>query len=144
MTVNIEYILADIQNLEIFPAESFDKILAIDVLEHLSNPQLEAVLVEVRRILKKDGVLAFFTPCRSHWIECLKDKNIVLKQFEEHIGVRTEKEYRQVVAGLDLKVKSVLRYETCLPILRSFDRILKTIPVAGNLFVSRIAMAVSK
>lgn len=141
---NLEFIVGDIQNLAMFPDQTFDKILAIDLVEHLSNPQLENSLGEIARLLKKDGLFIFFTPCRSHWIERLKGQNFVLKQFEEHVGVRTEVEYRRIIRHVGLDVKTVLHYETCIPGLRVFERVFKKAPIIGNLFVSRLGIAVSK
>ena len=43
-----------------FPDEFFDVIVMIDVLEHLTNPK--HVLLEIRRILKNDGILYISTP----------------------------------------------------------------------------------
>ncbi|MCB0162649.1 MAG: class I SAM-dependent methyltransferase [Anaerolineae bacterium] len=140
---NIEYVLAGIQKLTMFPDHTFDKMISIDVFEHINDEQLAAVLSEVKRLLKPGGVLAFFTPCRSHWIEQLKDKNIILKQFEEHIGVRTEAEYRRFSRQAGLQVKEVLRFETCLPGLRVVERLVKQAPLMGALFVSRLGITVT-
>jgi len=141
---NVEFLVASIEKLDMLSDNSFGKILAIDVLEHLSEIQLEASLREVARLLKHNGVFVFFTPCRSHWIERLKAKNIILKQFREHIGVLTEREYYQITQALGLEVRHVLRYETCIPVWRVFERILKRIPGIGNIFVSRLGIAVYK
>ncbi|UCD86476.1 MAG: class I SAM-dependent methyltransferase [Desulfobacterales bacterium] len=140
---NVQFFIGDIQNLSMFPESSFDKILAIDILEHLSDFQLRAALREVVCLLREGGAFVFFTPCRTHWIESLKSKNIIIKQIREHIGVRSEAVYRQIMQEHGLEVKSVLRYETCIPILRTAERKLKRIPLIGNLFVSRLGMAVS-
>lgn len=140
---NIQFVIGDVQNLNMFPDSAFDKILAIDVLEHLSDSQLRASLREIVRLLKRDGVFVFFTPCRSHWIEWLKSRDILVKQMREHVGVRSEADYRQIIQDHGLEVTSVLRYETCIPILRMAERILKRIPMIGNLFVSRLGIAVS-
>lgn len=43
-----------------FPDESFDVIVMLDVLEHLVDPKY--TLLEIRRILKKDGILYISTP----------------------------------------------------------------------------------
>jgi SAM-dependent methyltransferase len=141
---NTEFVIADMQNLRMFPDNAFDKLLAIDVLEHLSDSQLQASLCEIARLLRQDGVFVFFTPCRSHWIERLKSKNIILKQLKGHIGVRTEAEYRQIVQSVGLEVRAVLRYETCIPVLRLLERVLKRIPVLGSLFTSRLGVMISK
>lgn len=43
-----------------FPDNSFDAVIGFDVLEHLHNPSM--ALGEIRRVLKKDGVLHIFSP----------------------------------------------------------------------------------
>ena len=43
-----------------FPSASFDAVSFIDILEHLTDPY--ETLVEVRRILKEEGVLYLMTP----------------------------------------------------------------------------------
>lgn len=47
-----------------FPAESFDLVIALWVLEHLSQP--ERVLAEVRRVLAPGGHFLFLTPNARH------------------------------------------------------------------------------
>ena len=47
-----------------FPAESFDVVIALWVLEHLSQP--ERVLAEVRRVLAPGGHFLFLTPNARH------------------------------------------------------------------------------
>jgi SAM-dependent methyltransferase len=44
-------------DLQDFPAHSFDLVVAFDVLEHLPNDLLSAMMAQIRRVLKEDGVL---------------------------------------------------------------------------------------
>lgn len=141
---NIQYITADIQNLELFPLGSFQKIVAVDVLEHLTNAQLANALSEVDRLLDPQGLFILFTPCRTHWIERLKGRNILLKQTTGHVGVRSEQEIRRYIGRSGLQVEEVIRFETCIPLLRLLERQCKKLPVIGNLFVSRLGMSASK
>lgn len=50
------------------PAEDaeFDAVLALDVLEHLADP--DAMLVEMRRVLAPGGVLHLHVPCEGDWL----------------------------------------------------------------------------
>lgn len=141
---NIQYVLADIQHLDQFPRETFRKIVAIDVLEHLPDDQLAGVLNEANRLLTRQGLFMLFTPCRTHWIERLKGRNILLKQTTGHVGVRSEQEIRNYMGRSGLQVKEVIRFETCIPVLRMLERHLKKLPVIGTLFVSRLGMSASK
>jgi SAM-dependent methyltransferase len=143
MEDNMQYAVKDICSLSLFGNDSFDKIIAIDVLEHLSDDQLPGALSEVNRLLRAPGVFVFFTPSRSHWIEQLKHKNIILKQTAGHIGVRTEEEYRSIVEHQGLKIKEVIRYETCIPLWRVIEGNMKDIPSVGEFFVSRLGVAVT-
>lgn len=58
--------LPDLQALKGLPApwasESFDAIFSLEVVEHLSDPVLEAMLTEMRRLLKVGGHVVITTP----------------------------------------------------------------------------------
>lgn len=141
---NIQYVLADIQNLSPFPRDTFQKVVAVDVLEHLTDGQLVNVLLEVNRVLSRQGLFILFTPCRTHWIERLKNRHFLLKQTPGHIGVRTELEIRDSMQRSGLELKEVIRYETCIPVLRLLEKRLARLSGIGNLFVSRLGMSASK
>jgi ubiquinone/menaquinone biosynthesis C-methylase UbiE len=53
-------VLADAKHIP-FPSASFDRALMFDVVEHLHPWELQATLVEIRRILKPDGRLIIHT-----------------------------------------------------------------------------------
>ena len=57
----VTVLTGDIQQQLPYEAQSFDRILAIHVLEHL--PDLPATLAEVARLLKPDGVFSIVVPC---------------------------------------------------------------------------------
>ncbi len=143
MKDNMQYAVADICSLSLFRDHSFDRILAIDVLEHLPDDHLAGALSEVERLLRAHGVFVFFTPCRSHWLERLKHRNIIFRQTTGHIGVRTEGEYRSIVERQGLKIKEVIRYETCIPLWRIIEGKMKDMSSTGGFFVSRLGMSVS-
>ena len=140
---NMEFRPADIRHLGMFRDRSFDKIVAVDVLEHLSDDDLRIALDEVRRLLKNGGLFVFFTPCGSHWIERLKRRG-VLKQVEGHIGVRSEEQYRRMIEERGLRVQETVRYPTCIPVFRRVEQPLMRLAGTGGLFVSRLGAAVSK
>jgi ubiquinone/menaquinone biosynthesis C-methylase UbiE len=142
MQNNMQYTVADICSLRLFPDQRFDKIIAIDVLEHLSDVDLARALSEVRRLLKVQGVFVFFTPCRSHWLERLKHKGI-LRQVIGHIGVRTEREYGDILHRQGLRIRDVIRYETCIPLWRLIEGKMKDMSFTGGVFVSRLGVSVS-
>jgi SAM-dependent methyltransferase len=63
-----------------FPDDSFDRVLAIHVLEHLDN--LPAALSEVRRVLKPSGVFSVVIPCEGGWLYQLGRRFTVKRRFE--------------------------------------------------------------
>jgi 2-polyprenyl-3-methyl-5-hydroxy-6-metoxy-1,4-benzoquinol methylase len=141
---NIRYVVGDIQNLTAFPRDNFQKVVAIDVLEHLTDSQLGKVLLEVNRLLDRRGLFILFTPCRTHWIERLKSWKFLLKQTPGHVGVRTEVEIMDFMRRSGLQVKEIIRYETCIPVLRLLERRLIKFQPIGNHFVSRLGIVASK
>ena len=56
---NYRTICANVENMPL-PTASFDKALAIDIIEHVENPRV--VLQEIRRLLKSDGRLLITFP----------------------------------------------------------------------------------
>lgn len=59
----VEVVLGDCQEGLPFPDKSFDRVMAIHVLEHL--PNLPAALRELHRLVKKDGRLIVVIPCEG-------------------------------------------------------------------------------
>ncbi len=57
-TKTVKYLHADAEKLP-FENESFDVVCALDLLEHVENP--ETVILEAARVLKKDGLFFFHT-----------------------------------------------------------------------------------
>jgi MPBQ/MSBQ methyltransferase len=72
-----------------FADASFDKAVAVDLVEHLDDETFAAMLREVHRILVPGGTLSLYTPNPRHPIERLKARNLVLAQNPTHIGLRT-------------------------------------------------------
>lgn len=59
-------VLADCQRRLPYPDGTFDRVLAIHVLEHL--PDLPAAVREVRRVMKADGVFSVVIPCEGGFL----------------------------------------------------------------------------
>jgi SAM-dependent methyltransferase len=76
-----------------YPSESFDVIVASDVLEHISHP--EATLREWRRILKPRGVLLIFVPAFQSLWSSHDDHN-------KHIRRYTKKDLVPLLTQTDL------------------------------------------
>ena len=92
---NVEVIVGDCQQRLPFPDASFDRVLAIHVLEHLTN--LPPALDEVRRVLRPDG--QFLVAIRAkvglqHPVNFVKGRRQVGEMFE-HV----DREHRSKLAS---------------------------------------------
>jgi cyclopropane fatty-acyl-phospholipid synthase-like methyltransferase len=103
--------------------QSIDKAVAGDLVEHLDEPTLNAMLRELRRVLVPGGTLSIYTPNPKHLIERLKAHDFVLAQNPTHIGLRTAD---QLVAALErngFKVDHVGWTPSFFPVLRTVERV---------------------
>jgi trans-aconitate methyltransferase len=103
--------------------QSIDKAVAGDLVEHLDEPTLNAMLRELRRVLVPGGTLSIYTPNPKHLIERLKAHDVVLAQNPTHIGLRTAD---QLVAALErngFKVDHVGWTPSFFPVLRTVERV---------------------
>ena len=103
---------------------SIDKAVAGDLVEHLDEPTLNAMLRELRRVLVPGGTLSIYTPNPRHLIERLKAHDFVLAQNPTHIGLRTSD---QLVAALErngFKIDRVGWTPSFFPLLRTVERLI--------------------
>lgn len=68
-----------------FETGHFDRVLAIHVLEHL--PELPTVLEELRRLLKRGGVLSVVLPCEGGALYTLGRRFTTQRAFEKRYGL---------------------------------------------------------
>lgn len=88
---DLRFQLANVARLP-FEEGSFDKAVAADLVEHLDDETLAAMLRETRRVLRPGGTLSIYTPNPKHPIERLKARNLILAQNPTHVGLRTAAE----------------------------------------------------
>ncbi len=86
-----------------FPEGYFDVITMLDVVEHLTSPEED--LLEVKRILKKGGLLVINTPdASSLWARVLgKYWQLIIPP--EHVNYFSPNNLSQYLKGLGFKVK---------------------------------------
>lgn len=77
----INFVLCDGEEIP-FPDNTFDKVFLLDIVEHLSNEEIHAVLLEIRRVLKPNGLLIIHTPNR--WSKSCRYLIISLMHFLQH------------------------------------------------------------
>ncbi len=135
---NVRFVKGDVADLSAFPDASFDAVAAIDLVEHVDDPTLVSMLRGCRRVLVPGGRLGIYTPDRAHWVERLKARDLLLKQFPEHIAVRRTGAYRRFLteAGFatDLTGWSVSPF----PVVRWIEKALAPLPLVGPTFRYRI------
>lgn len=103
LKLNSEFHLMDVTNLE-FPNDQFDKVLCVEVLEHIKDDQ--KVITEIARVLKPNGLLVLSTPKRS-WSDAVERK-----LFIQH------KLFREARSGYELKTLQAKIKKAGLKILR--------------------------
>lgn len=77
--------LGDIQERTPFEDKSFDRIIAIHVLEHLRN--LPVAVAEVARLLRDDGILDVVLPCEGGAAYYLARRISTKRMFEKRFGM---------------------------------------------------------
>jgi SAM-dependent methyltransferase len=137
---NVRFVQGDVADLAPVPDASIDVAGAFDLLEHVDDATVAAMLRALRRVLKPGGFLAAYTPNREHYVERLKAHDLVLKQFPEHIAVRRPREIRRLLEAEGWRVLE-LSYSTApFPLVRWIERLLAPLPGIGRLFRYRVLL----
>lgn len=123
-----------------FAAESFDKVAAIDFVEHIDDALLVRTLREVRRVLVSNGRVAIYTPCLTHYVERMKEHGILLHQIAGHVAVRGPSAYRRLLAETGFHVRSCFFLPSDYPVFGRIDRALGALPWVGSWFHFRICL----
>ena len=137
---NVRFETGDACDLAVWRKESFDKVAAIDFVEHVDDLALTAILSEVRRVLVPGGRLAIYTPCATHYVERMKARNFILRQFPGHIAVRTPESYLELLAVSGFTVNSLSFLPSDYPAFGLLDRLLIPVPMLGRWFRHRICI----
>ena len=137
---NVRWLEADVAAVPAIGDGSVDAVAAIDLVEHIDDPTLRAMLRECRRILKPGGRLGIYTPDRLHYVERMKAAGVLLRQFPQHIAVRRNDEYLRILEecgfGISLATWSVSPF----PGVRWAERLLSPLPLVGPTFRYRILL----
>jgi SAM-dependent methyltransferase len=93
------------------PSETFDYILVVAVLHHLSSPQLRNYVTEFRRVLKRGGQMIVMEPCLSKHADL---RNWVMIRIDRGKYIRSEEEYQRVFADSGYETKVLRRFRKLL------------------------------
>lgn len=83
---DVEVVVGDCQERLPFPEGTFDRVVAVHVLEHL--PNLPAALDEVHRLLRPGGMLAVVIPCEGGWAYTVARRISAQRLFEKRYRMR--------------------------------------------------------
>lgn len=126
---NIKFICADAADTGL-GADSFDLIISADLFEHIYPADFERILDECKRILKPGGKLSIWTPNRGHFLEILKNNNIILKRDIAHVDYKTMDGMISSLKKRGFIINKSYYAESHLPVLRVIERLLlKIIPI---------------
>ncbi len=135
---NVRWLEADVADLSPVADGSVDAVAAIDLVEHIDDPTLAAMLAECRRVLRPGGRLGIYTPDRAHYVERMKAHDFVLKQFPQHIAVRRVAEYRRLLLEAGFAIELETWSVSPFPLVRWIERALSPLPLVGPTFRYRI------
>ncbi|HVE65276.1 MAG TPA: class I SAM-dependent methyltransferase [Thermoanaerobaculia bacterium] len=137
---NVRFVAGDVADLGAIPGGSVDVAGAFDLLEHVDDDTVRRMLRSLARVLKPGGVFVAYTPNREHYVERLKARNVVLKQFPEHIAVRDPREIRKILESEGWRLRSLTYSPAPFPVVRWIERALLPVPLLGRFFRYRILL----
>jgi len=102
-----------------FPDESFDYIVSLDVLGHVAFEDKDAVLSEIRRVLRPDGVTLHGIECtdesaRKRFNEMSQEELSRFVAIDGHVGLEEEQQHAERFERFFNHVKWEPRYALCL------------------------------
>ncbi|MFX1311069.1 MAG: methyltransferase domain-containing protein [Promethearchaeota archaeon] len=125
LSIKMNYFFeCDIQKKTQFKDKSFDLIFALDVLEHIENPNL--ALDELFRILKQNGLIFISVPTESKLIKIFRKlyNKFKLIELNPHWNgkIKSEEEFYQCLKNKKIKILRREKYPfNSFPRLFSYD-----------------------
>lgn len=109
---------------------------AMDLSEHVYDREWSAILRAVFLALRPGGRFYLHTPNARFFLEIMKQHDVIVKQFPEHVAVRTPEENAALLVGAGFRIERLL----LLPhynVLRYLHP-LSQVPGLGRYFQARI------
>jgi len=122
----------------------FASVYAFDLVEHVPDHVLDALLREVRRLLRANGILVLWTPNPRPWVERLKARGWFLKQAPTHIGLRDRGALADAAQRAGLVVDKTIPVPSWVPLVGALETVLRWVPLLGPTFTYRLAMQVRR
>lgn len=118
---NVRFVQADAADTGL-ESESFDLVIAADLLEHLYPNQTESVLDECTRLLKRGGRLTVWTPHRGHLIEVIKNRTFLVPSDPTHVDYKSMDRVRGLLRERGFSIVKAYYAESHLPLLQDMER----------------------
>jgi len=139
---NASFVCARIEDFCAEYPEYFDVSLVMDASEHIPDGEWTSILSGIRSSMKSGGKLYVHTPNADFFLEIMKSKHFLVRQFREHVAVRTPSQNAEMLyrAGFS-------RVETILLPHYNFLKYLHPIsflPKVGKYFKARIFVSAEK
>jgi len=82
---------------EMFPKNSFNKIVLNDSIEHIPKEKIKEIFGQFKEILNHKGEIFIYTPNKDYWFECLR--RFFKKENPSHIALYSEKELKELLVS---------------------------------------------
>jgi cyclopropane fatty-acyl-phospholipid synthase-like methyltransferase len=139
---NAYFHLGDITEFARMHPGEFDVAFALDISEHVPDTEWAAIVSSLHTALKPGGLAICHTPNLDFFVERMKDRNFLLRQFPQHVAVRTLERnaafFQQ--AGFSRIQATTLPHYNILRLLDPLSRL----PVVGRYFAARVLIVAGK
>lgn len=121
---NLTFLCADAGDTGL-AADSYDLVIAADLFEHLYPDDSVRVVREAYRILKPGGRFSVWTPHRGHFLEVLKNRDILIKRDVSHVDYKSLARMKGMMEEAGFGIERAYYAESHLPGLRIAERLLQ-------------------
>ena len=121
---NLTFLCADAGDTGL-EADAYDVVIAADLFEHLYPEDSMRVVQEAYRILKPGGRFSVFTPHRGHFLEVLKNRDILIKRDISHVDYKSLERMKAMMEEAGFGIERAYYAESHLPGLRVVERMMQ-------------------